>query len=192
MVFHKQNVVTFKDFIEKFLRKFDLFLFTRKTIEEVKTLNKKDLIGVEIGVGIGTNAKNILMNLSIKKLYLIDHYDKYSQNGVINNDSYTFGLAKKLLRNWEDKIIFIKKLSQDAINDVPNELDFVYIDGNHDYEFVKKDIEMYYPKVRSGGIIGGHDFDGFYPDVCKAVIEFCDKNNIKLHSWSNDWWVVKK
>ena len=85
-------------------------------------------------------------------------------------------------------------------DEFPDDVDFVYIDGNHSYEFVKKDIELYYPKVRNGGILGGHDFNLY--GVAKAVVEFIDKNNLKLcNSKTNDkykeverfidWWIVK-
>ena len=48
-------------------------------------------------------------------------------------------------------------MSEDAVDDIPEKLDFVYIDGNHAYEYVKKDIGLYYPKLKKGGVIGGHD-----------------------------------
>lgn len=43
--------------------------------------------------------------------------------------------------------------------------------GNHDYEFVKKDIELYYPKLKKGGVLGGDNFDSIA---------------------SYEWWVIKK
>lgn len=48
-------------------------------------------------------------------------------------------------------------------------IDFVFIDASHDYDNVRRDIESWLPKVKSGGIIGGHDID--WPDVKKAVAE---------------------
>jgi hypothetical protein len=49
-------------------------------------------------------------------------------------------------------------------------LDFVFIDASHEYENVKKDIINWYPKVKFGGVIAGHDYT--YPDVRQAVDEF--------------------
>ncbi len=55
------------------------------------------------------------------------------------------------------------------------ELDFVYIDGNHRYEFVKADLETYARKVRPGGFLAGDDYGvaGWWDDgVTRAVDEF--------------------
>jgi len=43
------------------------------------------------------------------------------------------------------------------VKEITNSLDFLFIDGNHMYEFVKMDFEMYSPLVRKGGIIAFHD-----------------------------------
>jgi len=54
--------------------------------------NKKDLVGIEIGVGNCLNSKNILNNLDIKQLYLVDHIKHSSPHSeeVFNNEKVTF------------------------------------------------------------------------------------------------------
>ena len=78
---------------------------------------------------------------------------------------------------------------------IPDNLDFVYIDGNHQYEFVAKDIKTYYPKLKKGGVLGGHDmYNGFCSEhngVVQAVAEFAIKNNLQLCVELPDWWVIK-
>ena len=50
---------------------------------------------------------------------------------------------------------------------------FVYIDGDHSYDGVKRDIELYLPKIKEGGIIGGHDYNKKeWEGVVKAVNEY--------------------
>jgi hypothetical protein len=149
--------------------------------------NNKNLVGVEIGTAEGGNAKNMLDFLSIKKLYLVDPWLPY--DGYVTDKTYS--KAKKTLSDYSDKLEYIQKTSEEAVNFVPNDIDFIYIDGNHSYDFVKKDIELYYPKVKKGGIIGGHDFCADYLGVCTAVIEFVQKNNLKLNTADRDWWIVK-
>jgi len=156
--------------------------------------NEKSLIGAEIGVWAGDNALSILEQLNIKKLFLIDPYIPYVNSiGEVSNPSRALSICKDKMVKFNDKVKFIIKKSSEAVNDVPDNLDFVYIDGNHDYEFVKRDIEFYYPKVRSGGVLGGHDFlvtDNF-KGVVNAVIEFVVEERLKLFAEKNDWWVVK-
>ena len=71
-------------------------------------------------------------------------------------------------------------------------IDFVFIDAAHDYENVKADINAWYPKVKKGGIIGGHDYPGF-EGVVQAVNEFfmIEKNNASLSLKDNYWWHKK-
>ena len=51
-------------------------------------------------------------------------------------------------------------------------LDFVYIDASHEYDDIIKDLHAWYPKVKKGGFIGGHDYGTGYPGVKQAVDEF--------------------
>lgn len=50
-------------------------------------------------------------------------------------------------------------------------LDGVFIDADHSYEAVKKDIDDWMPKVRKGGILAGHDYIQTFSGVVKAVNE---------------------
>jgi len=147
------------------------------------------LIGAEIGVEYGLNAKTMLKYISIEKLYLIDPY--YDNQDNISGDE-RYKKTKKYLAKYSNKIKFIRKTSEQALDDIPIELDFVYIDGAHNYNAIKKDIELYYKKVKKGGIIGGHDFWASEIGVCKAALEFAENNNLKLYGKLTDWWIIKK
>ena len=146
-----------------------------------KNFSNKSVIGLEIGVQCGFNAMSMFKTLNIKKLYLIDPWD--------NEEHYR--ITMKMLNPFKDRIKVVRKFSESAVNDIKEELDFVYVDGNHDYEFVKKDIELYYPLIKKGGVIGGDDFSVDFVGVAKAVIEYADKNNLKINGAGNDWWFVK-
>ena len=61
-------------------------------------------------------------------------------------------------------------------------LDFVYIDANHDYEFVKHDISLWLPKVKKNHFIGGHDFKQPWHGVIKAVRETVGSRTIRLRT----------
>jgi hypothetical protein len=74
-------------------------------------------------------------------------------------------------------------------------LGFCYIDGLHTFEAVKEDIATWWPLIRSGGILAGHDWD--IEGVAKAVTEF-HGNNPGLNVWvthekiSPSWYILKE
>jgi len=161
---------------------------------------REGLVGAEIGSESGMNALSMLKTLDIKTLYLVDIYDTYADDryrefkgsGVLNSKKEGEGCYKSALfnlRGYEDKIVWVIGKSSEGASAINESLDFVYIDANHRYEYVKEDIEAYYPKVKIGGVIGGHDFKDQEPGVIRAVFEkFGD--NIQSKDW--DWWVVKR
>jgi hypothetical protein len=144
-------------------------------------MQNKPLIGAEIGTAEGRNAESILETLNMKKLYLIDPY-------LMRQRGYLFQEARARVERFKSQVDFIRKTSDEAVNDVPD-LDFVYIDGDHSYLQVKRDIENYFPKVKNGGVIGGHDFGTDFLGVAKAVLEFW--NGPGLMAKRSDWWILK-
>lgn len=67
--------------------------------------------------------------------------------------------------------------------------DFVFIDADHAYESVKKDIAAWLPKVKKGGIIAGHDYEPAWSGVMQAVNEaFGDR--VKVYKNSTVWYVT--
>lgn len=188
--------------INKILWKFNMSIrwnFPRPSIKFIKKISGREkLIGVEIGVFRGENSKSILETLNIEKLYLIDPYDSKDKYNKIYEAK-----AKNRLNSYKNKITWIKKMSSDAINNIPDDLDFVYIDGNHEYKYVKKDLEDYYQKLKVGGILAGHDINysghlaNFNPrekveGVIEAVVGFVNRNKLKIYINDCDWWVIKK
>lgn len=85
-------------------------------------------------------------------------------------------------------ISHIKEKSDDAINKIENnQFDFVYIDGLHTYEQVKKDIVNYLPKIKRGGFIGGHDYHTNWKGVMDAINELLVVDMV----FSDTSWIVK-
>ena len=169
----------------------------RGMIETMKKRFSNELLrGVEIGVFRGVHAESILKSLSIETLYLVDPYESYVDNwNQTSSEALTnayFNAIYRLAR-YRDKVVWVKKSSEQAVNSIPDNLDFVYIDGNHNYEFVKEDIKLYYPKVKKDGMLGGHNFEIHFMGVVKAVLEFTEKEGLILQGKAPcDWWVIKK
>lgn len=152
----------------------------------------KDILVAEVGTYTGFFAEQMLLNLYIKKLYCIDpyEYEKYDDSSC-NEMKRAKKIANRRLNHWKSvKRIF--KPSMESLEEVPNELDLIYIDGNHLYKYVKEDIENWYKKLKVGGILSGHDINTYYnKGVVKAVLEFCNEKNLELNIYKEDWWVVK-
>ena len=186
----------FKHHIHNLLQKLGVDIyFLYKLRPSMKEVEGRNLIGVEIGTYRGHNAKRIIKNMDIKRLYLIDPYTSYEEEDMWVNRMCPLDkaerYARKKLKRYKN-LIFIKKKSEDAVKDIPDNLDFVYIDGNHSYKKVKKDIELYYPKLKEGCIMGGHDFESHETEGVKnAVIDFITKNNLQLFVRRPDWWIKK-
>jgi hypothetical protein len=197
------NILINSGVINSGLVRTDITSLNRPSLRNLE--NKKNLIGVEIGVDEGQNALNILENLDIEKLYLVDPWSLYrdlKSVGLRNTPEECIDAEQKvhalLDERFADKIIYIKDLSENAVDKIPDNLDFVYIDGNHRYQYVKRDIELYYPKVKEGGLVAGHDFD--YEQVEGAVKEslailgydkVCTMDAHDDVKPCTDWWIIK-
>lgn len=148
-------------------------------------------IGVEIGTERGLYAETICKAAPWLKLYCVDPYRAYKgyrEHKSQNKLNGFYDEACERLRPYG--VSFIRKPSIEATVDFRDEsLDFVYIDGNHSLLHVIQDLCYWIPKVRSDGIISGHDFirrahTGYALHVCQAVTAYTDSYGIK------DWYVL--
>ena len=155
-----------------------------------------NLTGAEIGVRRGKHAAILIDTLDIEKLYLIDPYEAYEEYSVdwATDDTLTEAetIARERLGGFKCTK-FIREYSNDAISDISEDLDFVYIDGNHEYEFVKDDISNYYPLLKEGGILAGHDYNESAPGLVRAVDEFSQKHGLQVRrAMFRDWFIIKQ
>ena len=115
--------------------------------------------GVEVGVAQGHHSLILCQNLPGAELYGVDIWDLYE-----GYNEYTDRICRYYLEAQEKmqsypNYTFVKKFSMDAVKDFEDgSLDFVYIDGAHDYKNAAMDICEWSKKVRIGGIVYGHDY----------------------------------
>jgi hypothetical protein len=69
---------------------------------------------------------------------------------------------------------------------------FVYIDAAHDYDSVRDDLAAWYPRLVSGGLIGGHDYTEPWPGVRQAVDEFRATHNLDIATFPDGSWVLHR
>ncbi|MES2850694.1 MAG: class I SAM-dependent methyltransferase [Bacteroidota bacterium] len=110
---------------------------------------------VEIGVYEGVNTVNIASSINNNAvLYAIDPFIK-GKLGVCYYEKIAKLLVKK--NNVQGKIKFISSYSAEAAPQVPSAIDFIFIDGDHSVEGIKKDWALYADKIQSGGYMLLHD-----------------------------------
>lgn len=139
--------------------------------------------GVEIGSWLGRTTVNMLQYC--KSLIAIDHFEgteplygevaKLTGEGTPPRDHFIQNVQK--YNKKKTPIRLITASSERAVQLLkPNQLfDFVFLDGDHSYKGVKKDITLWRPHVRKGGLLFGHDYKlgggGNRPGVDRAVDE---------------------
>lgn len=147
-------------------------------------------IAVEIGVDKGYNLKNMVMNLrNFKKFYGVDPWNyNLTRKWGEQHRNMALGILQNDILNG--KVELIQKTSEEAVADFEDEsIDFIWIDGNHDYEPVLLDITLWLPKLKKGAFMGGHDYKDSEPGVQKAVEKVFGKDYTFLEP---DCWSYKK
>lgn len=165
----------------------------RPMIEYIrKQRDDGSLVGLEVGTHKGNNALYMMRMLDLKRLFCVDPYVGYDERSVDDVRSAERSAHQRL--NCFPRCLFIKADSKDAVDVVKRfdvDLDFVYIDGNHSYESVQSDITVWYPLVKSGGLLGGHNFEMGYLGVVFAVVDFVRAYDLVLYGDDTDWWIEK-
>ena len=122
-------------------------------------------VGAEIGVHEGDFSERILNEVSPRRLHLIDpwkHFGKpeYDRSWYGGSDveqremDRRFERAKRRFRSQTETgtVQLYRSTSEEAVDLFENAyFDWVYIDGNHLYEYVRDDLENYHPRVKPGG-----------------------------------------
>jgi predicted O-methyltransferase YrrM len=129
---------------------------------------------IEIGSFMGESTFLFASTSYFNKIYSIDPYDG-DDMGLKHLDLPNWDFIREQYKTnlrYFDFIEQIEDYSSNVIDKFQDKsIDFVYIDGNHSYDSVKNDIEIFLPKIKDGGIIGGHDYSPYWETVQEAVNE---------------------
>ncbi len=152
--------------------------------------NKK-VSGLELGVQSGLNSISILNRLNIQKLYLVDAWTDYIHDKYTFEIQYKYYLSTMKTFQDNDKTCIIKGLSEIISKHfVDNSLDFIYLDANHSYAFIYQDLCSWGKKVKTGGVISGHDVFNC-PDVLSAVKKWSNDNHYNFYIIPPDFYIIK-
>ena len=131
--------------------------------------NERPVI-VEIGSWLGKSSLVLAKGLKGKKDPLLHCIDPFNADGDSYSSEVYSGQAAKLNQSLKDRFIdnmrshgvldrieVMEGYSFDFADTFNKEIDFLFIDGNHDLEVVMKDYELWSPLIKVGGLIAFHD-----------------------------------
>ncbi len=165
----------------------------------------KQSVGCEVGVWKGGFSERILKIVRPKKLFLVDPWlflPEFPQTWYGGKAAHTQKDMDEIYQEVLQKIgnrkniIVLRKPTSQLIDEIQDgELDWVYIDGNHEYEYVLADLLYFGKKVKSGGIICGDDYDQNaeknYP-INRAVEEYLRQSGQNLQWVKYHQFIIKK
>jgi hypothetical protein len=159
----------------------------------VEVHGSASLVGAEVGVMYGINSISILSNLNISKLYLVDpylcyegsFYDAPGTNPVMQD---ALRLAVLNLIYYTDRVHWLHSPASEAWKCV-DPLDFVYLDAGHSTAEVYEDCTLWWPVVKEGGYIGGHDVNLL--SVREGVDMWAKGIGVTVTYRDSDWFVQK-
>lgn len=148
--------------------------------------------GAFAGVEILNSGKKITLNLVDHFKGNTEHLDVKStwyESELAQNPEYLFELCTKNLEPVKDVVNIIRRSSVQAAKQFKaNSLDFIFIDGSHDTVSVCLDIDTWYPKLKVGGIIAGHD----YKSHREVEIAVNSRFPIGVHKRGASWLFYKE
>lgn len=105
--------------------------------------------------------------------WCVDDYKPYGEMPYDREADFLFAVERLKPHAGRVKMVRMGSVEASALF-APGTVDFIYIDGAHDYESVRTDLHTWYPKLTERGIIAGHDFDDIphHAGVKRAVEEF--------------------
>lgn len=169
-------------------------------IQWIRRLDRR-IVGAEVGVARGNTSEALLAEFPELSLWMVDPWSPFEGESQFDKSSQAeFDSAMEAAMLWTEfarhRRYVVRQASPGAAERFSDSsLDFVFIDGNHLYENVVADIAAWWPKVKRGGLLIGHDY-AVYGDadgkwgVKRAVDEFVSAIDRELTRGLDGTWMV--
>jgi hypothetical protein len=160
-------------------------------------LDRRGLLGtgVEIGVQRGRYSEFLLTNWHGRRLVSVDPWREVPDGEYVDRANVPQAAQEGRYRETVERLqrfgsrseIWRMTSAEAATHVEAGTLDFVYVDARHDFDSVLEDLGCWWPKLRPGAIMAGHDYvDGDLPNgvfgVKSAVDRFFDELELDVHA----------
>jgi hypothetical protein len=154
-------------------------------------------MGAEVGVYEGHVSQALLTTFPRLRMVMVDPWKPFDGGDWTGSQSEEFFRQVKLaamnrVSDMIERCLILEMESVDAARHISNKsLDFVFVDANHRYECAIADINAWWPKIRLGGLISGHDYNDAR-GVKQAVAEFSQSTGLPYEVGKDTvWWMWK-
>ncbi len=152
-------------------------------------------MAVEVGTDRGVFARQFLEQWQGETLFCVDPYEQYDEMPFGRDGD--FAMATALLAPYARRCKIVQCASVVAAQSVEptHQMSFVYIDGAHDHDNVAVDLRAWWPRVKPGGLLAGHDYCDSHPGVVEAVDAFAREIGATVFKtqdyYAPSWWICK-
>jgi len=165
----------------------------------VKLINEMNLkVGVELGVNYGAYSDFLLSNSNLEKLYSIDSWSTdYSETLAASFKKWTINhgeveeaeaASREILSKYGQRSVIIKGNSFDVASQFEdNSIDFIFFDAGHRFTGFALDMINWWPKIKTGGLIAGHDcWRKYRYEVMDVANAFLFEHKLIMHLTYDD------
>lgn len=148
--------------------------------------------GTALEIGSGKGGSMAAMMAAVRPsayLVAVDPYLPYDEHNVNldrnvregSADEFAGVVARMRADGFGPGVRAMPVASADAVGSFPDDtLDLILVDGNHSFEHCKQDLDLWWPKLRTGGVLLVHDYATRFPGVVRAVREFEAERGVRL------------
>ncbi len=165
------------------------------------------VVGAEVGVWCGSASSVLLNDCPSLTLHMIDRWSPFTpkcKEYAVKGDTMSrmsqrehdkaYGQASDAVKFAGNRAVIKRGESVKIAATYDNEyFDFVFIDAEHSMVAALSDMYAWYPKIKPGGLLCGHDYGHKrFPGVALAVKNFINDNNLKIDKETRSCWFIRK
>lgn len=155
---------------------------------------KKYRSAVEVGVFKGKFATHLLESCPELSLILVDAWDGTGVSKPYDPEAVFSKITAIKKQYGGHRVTIVRERSPGAVlhSEVKDKhFDFIYIDADHSFDAVVNDVRAWWPKVRTGGVLAGHDYNNRGSKRVKKAVDSIFEHVKVTEERCASWWIEK-